>query len=128
MGVHEVPARAHPWLTTRPSRRSEPAGEASRPRRRWLRRVLIGLGACVVALVALGALLYGYGSMWVPDPAMKAAHAELVAAGAAEPVEARFHVPIPGCVCHSDDPVQTMQHSTYRIRECSNCHERVGPQ
>lgn len=107
---------------------SEPAEEAPRPRRRRLRRVLLGLGASVVVLIAVAALLYGYGSMWVPDPAMEAEYAELVAAGRAVPVEARFHVPIPGCVCHSDDPVQTMQHSTYRIRECSGCHSRVGPQ
>ncbi|MRS11844.1 MAG: hypothetical protein EG823_02075 [Actinobacteria bacterium] len=93
-----------------------------------LRRVLVGVAVTAIVLVALGATLYFFGGMWVRTPEVFLAYEELVESGSAPPVEGRFVVPIPGCVCHSDDPVLQAQHSARRIRECSKCHERVGPQ
>ena len=95
--------------------------------RRTVRRILVGLGVAVVTLVALGAALYAFGGMWTRTPEMRASHEALVASGDAQPVEGRFVIPIPGCVCHSADPVLQAEHSARRIRECSQCHSRVGP-
>lgn len=84
------------------------------------------IGIALFAVGALAALVlataYFFGSMERPDPAMRAAFEELVAQGRAAPVARVFTVPIPGCRCHSTDPVLTMQHSVYRIRECKSCH------
>jgi len=91
-------------------------------RRPWWQRALIGIGITVAVLVVAAFALYRYGSMAVPSQEVRAEYAQLVAAGQAEPIEGRFHIPIPGCVCHSDDPVLTMQHSTRRISECMGCH------
>ena len=101
-----------------------PVTTAPRPRRRILRRVLAGLGITVASLAALAALIYSFGTMASPSPEVIAAYDEAVATGQAPPVEARFHIPIPGCVCHSGDPALAMQHSTRYIRECSGCHSR----
>lgn len=101
----------------------EPEVECECPARRpWWQRVLIGVGVTVAVLVVAAFALYRFGSMWVPSQEVKAEYAQLVAAGQAEPIESRFHIPIPGCVCHSDDPVKTMQHSNRRISECMECH------
>ncbi|MBI5231861.1 MAG: hypothetical protein HY876_06825 [Coriobacteriales bacterium] len=89
---------------------------------RILKGTLIGVGVTIVLLVVTGVLLYNFGSMWLPDPQMKAEYGQLVAAGQAPAIEKRFTIPIPGCKCHSKDPVQTMQHTTYRISECNSCH------
>jgi hypothetical protein len=86
------------------------------------RRLLFGAFVTVAVLFFLAAVLYRFGSMWVPSSEVQSEYNRLVASGAAEPLDARFHVPIPGCVCHSDDPVLTMQHSNRRISECSGCH------
>jgi len=60
--------------------------------------------------------------MWVRTPEMKTAYDELVVSGQQPAIEAAFVVPIPGCVCHSDDPVAQAQHSTRHIRDCMSCH------
>ena len=100
-------------------------GEADPGRPRWVRtlkRAAIGVGLVVVTLVALAVLLYSFGGMERPAEEHRAAYDALVAQGAAVPVESRFTIPIPGCRCHSTDPVQQVQHSTYRLRECMGCH------
>lgn len=89
-----------------------------RPSRRVLRRVIAWVGLALAA----AALAYSFGSMQPPSTSMRAAYDRTVASGRAEPVEARFHIPIPGCVCHSPDPVVQAQHSTRYIRECAGCH------
>jgi len=89
-----------------------------------LKRVLVGVGVTLLVLVAVAALLYGYGSMWPPSAEARAAYAVEVAAGRQPEVAARFTIPVPGCVCHTDDPVLQMQHSTRRINECGSCHSR----
>jgi hypothetical protein len=109
-----------------------PAGETPpAPRRRlgWLAKTGIAL-VTVVALLALTALvLYNFGTMESPSPEMRVQYQQLVAAGLTQKApDPGFHVPIPGCKCHSTDPVLTMQHEGLRIRDCSQCHDRVGPQ
>lgn len=90
--------------------------------RRIIGRVLLGVGWTFVGLVTLGILLYLFGGMWVRTPEMKSAYDELVLTGQQPALEAAFVVPIPGCVCHSDDPVAQAQHSTRHIRDCFTCH------
>jgi hypothetical protein len=81
--------------------------------------------AVVVAVLAVtGVLLYSFGGMWPASDASKAAYAAEVAAGRQPAIEARFTIPIPGCVCHSDDPVLQIQHSNRRMSECRGCHGR----
>ena len=94
----------------------------SRRRRPLLRRFAAGLLALVTLLVALAAFAYEFGSMEPPSAEMQARYDALVAAGRAAPVRWRFHVPIPGCRCHSADPVVQAQHENIPIRECSSCH------
>jgi hypothetical protein len=31
-------------------------------------------------------------------------------------------IPIPGCKCHSDDPVVVEEHSRYSLSDCAECH------
>ncbi len=89
-------------------------------KKRWL----IGIGVTLGILVAAAALLYAFGGMWPPSEASRAAYAAMVARGEQPAIEARFTIPIPGCVCHSDDPVLQMQHAGRRMSECRGCHVR----
>ncbi|PKQ20742.1 MAG: hypothetical protein CVT66_03295 [Actinobacteria bacterium HGW-Actinobacteria-6] len=90
--------------------------------RQILGRVLLGFGWTIVGFVALGIVLYLFGGMWVRTPEMRAAYSDLVASGQQPAIERTLVVPIPGCVCHSDDPVTQAQHSTRHIRDCFTCH------
>lgn len=91
--------------------------------KRILKRVAIVLGALVAVLVVLGFALYQWGGMWgSADLTMQPKYDALVASGKTPPIEKRFVIPIPGCICHSNDPVQTAQHRVYRMKECSGCH------
>ena len=98
------------------------SGPSGRTWKRVVKRVAIGIGVAVLALVVLGVLLYSFGGMERPAPEYRAAYEQMVAQGTAAPIERRFVIPIPGCRCHSSDPAQQMQHSLYRIRECMSCH------
>lgn len=86
------------------------------------RRLLFGAFVTLAVLFFAATMLYEFGSMWVADRDMRDAYDVLVVQGQAQPIEVRFHIPIPGCQCHSDDPVLTMQHSNRRISECMGCH------
>lgn len=102
-----------------------PAEElAPRRRRPWWQKALTGVGWTVVALVVLGILVFEFGGMAnsANDPAMRQQYRALVQAGKVAPVSHRFVIPIPGCTCHSTDPVQTEVHRYYRMSECSRCH------
>jgi enamine deaminase RidA (YjgF/YER057c/UK114 family) len=66
--------------------------------------------------------LYAFGGMWVRTPEMRAAYQAMVERHEQPALPARFVVPVPGCVCHSDDPVLQAQHARRRLRECSSCH------
>ena len=33
-----------------------------------------------------------------------------------------FAFQIPGCTCHSDDPVVVEEHANYRLNQCRGCH------
>lgn len=87
-------------------------------RRRWP----LVLGGVTLALAAVGVILHAFGGMWVRTPEMRAAYDAMVARGEQPRLQSRLVVPIPGCVCHSDDPVVQAQHSVRRLRECSGCH------
>lgn len=92
--------------------------------RRRLKRVLLGVVATFGMLALLAVVLFEFGGMSgsVNDPAMEQQYKAMVASGATQPVEHRFVVGIPGCQCHSTDPVLTEQHRNRRIRDCSSCH------
>ena len=101
--------------------------EECRPKRPLWQRILkwtaIVVGGTIVFLVFAAFMLYNFGGMWgSANPAMKPAYAKLVVAGEAPPLRKRFVIPIPGCQCHSDDPVLTAQHSTRHMNECGKCH------
>jgi hypothetical protein len=89
-----------------------------------LRRLLTSAGTVLAALLVLAGLLYTFGGMWPPSEAARVAYAAEVAAGREPAIADRFTLPIPGCVCHSADPVQQMRHSTRRMSECAGCHSR----
>jgi len=96
--------------------------------KRVLRRTLVVLGIIVALLAVLGVLVYNYGGMsGSVYPGMPEQYAQLVAAGQAPPIHKRFVIPIPGCQCHSTDPVLTAQHSVRRMSECNKCHDTNPP-
>jgi hypothetical protein len=88
------------------------------------KRWLIRIGVVIVVLAGVAGALYLFGGMQPPSAEAKAAYAAEVAAGRQPALSARFVIPIPGCVCHSGDPVLQVQHSVRRMGECSGCHTR----
>ena len=88
------------------------------------KRILMGAVIALGVLLVLAGLLYEFGGMWPPSDAAKAAYATMVARGEQPAIESRFTIPIPGCVCHTDDPVLQMQHAGRRVSECQGCHGR----
>lgn len=89
-----------------------------------LKRALKWAGIIVAMLVVVGGVLFEFGGMMPPSAAAKTAYAAQVAAGTQPAVQSRLVIPIPGCVCHSSDPVLQVQHSVRRMSECSGCHDR----
>jgi hypothetical protein len=89
-----------------------------------LKRVLKGVGVTLAVLVVLAGVIYLFGGMQPPTAEAKSAYATEVAAGRQPAVDARFVLSIPGCVCHTDDPVLQVQHSVRRMSECKGCHSR----
>jgi hypothetical protein len=88
-----------------------------------LKRIGLTLLALVVLLVALALVAYNFGSMEPPSAEARAQYAALVAAGKVPAAPSGgFHVPIPGCRCHSNDPVLQVQHESIHIKDCSRCH------
>ena len=90
--------------------------------RAFLRDFGRGFAITIAVIVLLVGVLYLFGGMWTPSSEIRAEYDALVAAGEAEAIPWRFTIPVPGCVCHSDDPVLTMEHAGRRIRECNSCH------
>jgi len=105
---------------------AEQTVECAPPRSRW-KRVLkwtaIGIGGTLAFLVFAAFMLYNFGGMSGSVYAdMRPQYEQLVASGQAPPLRRRFVIPIPGCQCHSTDPVLTAQHSKRHMNECSKCH------
>lgn len=86
------------------------------------KRLLWGVFWTVAVLLTLAVVLYEFGGMSVRTPQMRQAYDDMVAAGQAPALESAVVIPIPGCVCHSDDPVLQAQHSVRHIRDCMSCH------
>jgi hypothetical protein len=86
------------------------------------KRVLFATFVTFAVVFFIGATLYRFGSMWTPSAETRAEYEQLVSVGRAVAIEQRFHIPLPGCVCHSDDAAVTMAHSTRHISECFGCH------
>lgn len=89
-----------------------------------LKRVLVVAGSTIAVLAVSAIVLYGFGGMMPPPAEVTRAYAAEVLAGRRPAVEPRFVIPIPGCVCHADDPVLQVQHSVRRMNECGICHSR----
>jgi hypothetical protein len=96
--------------------------EAGTSRRLWWQHALKALAVAAIVLVVLGVLLYNFGGMMPPSAKARAQYGQLQAMGAVTPIEQRFHIPIPGCVCHSDNPVLQMEHSRRSLNQCMSCH------
>ena len=92
--------------------------------KRVVKRVAAVAGIVLGVLIVTAGLAYAFGTMQPPTAEVRAAYEQRVEAGAAPPAASRFGIPIPGCVCHSDDPVLQVEHSTRYIRECAGCHQR----
>ena len=105
---------------------AEQTVECAPPRPRW-KRVLkwtaIGIGGTLAFLVFAAFMLYNFGG---PSgsvyPEMRPQFEQMVVSGQAQPVRRRFVIPIPGCQCHSTDPVLTALHSKRHMNECGKCH------
>jgi hypothetical protein len=97
--------------------------------RTWLvvKKIALVVGSIAVFLALLAAVAYAFGGPWVPTREQRASYERMVKTGQAPALERRFVLPIPGCVCHSKDPGQVVQHSNWRIRECASCHGGGAP-
>jgi hypothetical protein len=88
-----------------------------------LKWTAVGIGATLAFLVFATVMLYNFGGMWgsvYPEP--RPQHQQLVVSGQVAPLRNRLVIPIPGCQCHSTDPVLTAQHSKRHMNECGKCH------
>jgi hypothetical protein len=85
-------------------------------------KALLWIGVTLLVLLSVAGLLYLFGGMQPPSAEARATYAKDVAAGDQPPLSARFVIPIPGCVCHSDDPTTQVRHSVRRLSECRGCH------
>jgi hypothetical protein len=106
---------------------AEQTSESVPVRPRW-KRVLkwtaIILGGTLTFLLFVAVMLYNFGG---PSgsvyPEMRPEYEQMVASGQAQPLRNRFAIPIPGCKCHSTDPVLTAVHSKRHMNECAKCHD-----
>jgi hypothetical protein len=103
-----------------------PAGDCPPKKPLWV-RIVRGVAitiACLLAIaVAAGFLLFNFGGMsGSAVPGVLARYDQLVASGQEPAIQKRFVIPIPGCRCHSTDPVLTAQHTRRHMNECNSCH------
>lgn len=85
------------------------------------RNTKIGFTVAASILSVVG-VLYTFGGMQPPSAEMRAAWDAEVRSGRQNAIGTKFVIPIPGCVCHSDDPGLQVQHSGVWISECRRCH------
>ena len=91
--------------------------------KRVLKWTLLAIGGTLVFLVFAAVMLYYFGGMSGSVYAeLGPQYQQLVASGQAPALRKRFVIPIPGCACHSTDPVLTAQHSRRHMNECGKCH------
>lgn len=105
---------------------AEKAVACAPPGPRWkgvLKWTAIGIGGTLAFLVFAAFMLYNFGGMWGSVyPELRPQYEQLVASGQAPALRQRFVIPIPGCKCHSTDPVLTAQHAKRHMNECGKCH------
>jgi hypothetical protein len=90
---------------------------------RILKGTAITAGTLIAIAVVGGLLLYNFGGMsGSAHPELLEQYDQMVASGQAPAIEKRFVIGIPGCQCHSTDPVLTAQHSRRHMNECGKCH------
>jgi hypothetical protein len=88
-----------------------------------LKWTAVGIGATLAFLVFATVMLYNFGGMWGSVyPELRPQYQQLVVSGQVAPLRNRLVIPIPGCQCHSTDPVLTAQHSKRHMNECGKCH------
>ena len=97
------------------------------PKKPLWRRILKGTAITVVTLIIVlivaGVLLWNFGGMsGSVHPELLTQYNQMVASGQAPPIQKRFVIGIPGCQCHSTDPVLTAQHTRRHMNECGACH------
>ena len=88
----------------------------------WFRKALPWICLVLASLALVGAIIYRFGGPVAPPKSAVAEYQREVAEGIQPPLEQRFVIPIPGCVCHSDNPSSVVRHSVRRLSECSGCH------
>lgn len=92
--------------------------------KRVLKWTAITLGSLVSLAIVGGLLLYNFGGMsGSVHPELLKQYDQMVAAGKEPAIQKRFVIPIPGCQCHSTDPVLTAQHTRRHMNECGKCHD-----
>jgi hypothetical protein len=90
---------------------------------RILKGTAITVSTLAVVLIVAGVLLWNFGGMsGSVHPELLAQYDHMVASGQAPPIQKRFVIGIPGCQCHSTDPVLTAQHTRRHMNECGACH------
>ena len=110
-------------VETAETRAAEMCGAKRPPWVQSLKRIGITLGVVAVLLAVLGIALYNFGGMsGSAVPGVLSQYDQLVASRQAPAVQKRFVIPIPGCRCHSTDPVLTAQHASRHMNECYKCH------
>ena len=104
--------------------------------RRRLGKALATLGIVVSVLGVVAVFLLFFGGPERPEPTVvsqEEVSAAAEAPGGPLPFEGGLGVapeggvempliPIPGCRCHSDDPVVVEEHSRYSLVDCAECH------
>ena len=90
---------------------------------RILKGTAITVGTLIAIVVVGGLLLWNFGGMsGSVHPELLAQYDQMVASGQAQAIQKRFVIGIPGCQCHSTDPVLTAQHARRHMNECGKCH------
>ena len=90
---------------------------------RVLRATAITVGSLIALLIVVGLLLWNFGGMsGSVHPELLTQYDQMVASGQAPAIQSRFVIGIPGCQCHSTDPVLTAQHTRRHMNECGKCH------
>lgn len=101
-------------------------------------RILV-ISLSVIAVLALVVIIvFAFGTPQAPqggaaviaETPTDSTSAEPVREGEVPPPDpsSPLAIEIPGCVCHSDDPVLVEEHADYRMNQCFGCHSGGMPE